>query len=193
MIGQYLLAYGVIGMSASIFSVASSMVLKLYCSLRSSRKLHDDSFAALMKSPLSFFELTPTGRILNLFSRDIFVIDEVLVNAMGSFFRTVSRLALAGAERNPDCSSACCCRGDCPRGALRLDRVHSIGFLVPAGDEVSILLISWLNRRYYLATSRELKRLDAVSRSPVFSFFGETLAGLPVIRVSCVIGNCANE
>ena len=38
--------------------------------------------------------------------------------------------------------------------------------------------------RYYLSTSRELKRLDAVSRSPIFSFFGETLAGLPVIRVS---------
>jgi ATP-binding cassette subfamily C (CFTR/MRP) protein 1 len=38
--------------------------------------------------------------------------------------------------------------------------------------------------RYYLATSRELKCLDAISRSPIFSFFGETLAGLPVIRVS---------
>lgn len=40
--------------------------------------------------------------------------------------------------------------------------------------------------RYYLATSRELKRLDAVSRSPIFSFFGETLAGLAVIRVSAL-------
>jgi len=39
-------------------------------------------------------------------------------------------------------------------------------------------------RIYYLSTSRELKRLDAVSRSPIFSFFGETLAGLAVIRVS---------
>jgi hypothetical protein len=38
--------------------------------------------------------------------------------------------------------------------------------------------------RYYLSTSRELKRLDAVSRSPIFSFFGETLSGLAVIRVS---------
>jgi len=36
--------------------------------------------------------------------------------------------------------------------------------------------------RYYLATSRELKRLDAISRSPIFSFFGETLSGLAVIR-----------
>jgi hypothetical protein len=40
--------------------------------------------------------------------------------------------------------------------------------------------------RYYLATSRELKRLDAVSRSPIFSFFGETLAGLAVIRVGFI-------
>jgi ATP-binding cassette subfamily C (CFTR/MRP) protein 1 len=43
-----------------------------------------------MRSPLSFFELTPTGRILNLFSRDIFVIDEVLVMSIAAFVRTVS-------------------------------------------------------------------------------------------------------
>jgi ATP-binding cassette subfamily C (CFTR/MRP) protein 1 len=44
--------------------------------------------------------------------------------------------------------------------------------------------------RYYLATSRELKRLDAVSRSPIFSFFGETLAGLAVIRVGLIASFC---
>jgi ABC-type multidrug transport system fused ATPase/permease subunit len=89
-ISSYLLAYGVIGVSSSFFSVGSQMILKLYCGLRSSRKLHDDSFSALMRSPLSFFELTPTGRILNLFSRDIFVIDEVLIVALSAFVRTVS-------------------------------------------------------------------------------------------------------
>ena len=89
-VAKYLVIYGVFGFSSSIFSVASMMVLKLFCALRSSRKLHDDSFNALMRSPLSFFELTPSGRILNVFSRDIFVIDEVLVQAMLSLFRTVS-------------------------------------------------------------------------------------------------------
>lgn len=85
----YLALYGIVGVSSSVFSVASMAVIKLYCGLRSSKKLHDQSFAALMRSPLSFFELTPTGRILNLFSRDIYVIDEVLVMALGGFFRTM--------------------------------------------------------------------------------------------------------
>ncbi|KAK4685724.1 hypothetical protein P7C73_g4418, partial [Tremellales sp. Uapishka_1] len=156
-IGTYLLAYGVVGIASSTLNVAGIMVLKLYCALRSSKKLHDDSFRALMRSPLSFFELTPTGRILNLFSRDIFVIDEVLVFAMTSFFRT---------------------------------GIQVIGVVVVIALGAPLVLLAFIPlavlyrivMRYYLATSRELKRLDAVSRSPVFSFFGETLAGLPVIR-----------
>lgn len=92
-IGLYLGAYGLIGFSSSILGVAGMIVLRLYCALRSSKKLHDESFAALMRSPLSFFELTPSGRILNLFSRDIFVIDEVLIMALGGFMRTVSVVA----------------------------------------------------------------------------------------------------
>lgn len=42
--------------------------------------------------------------------------------------------------------------------------------------------IAHLLRRYYLATSRELKRMDAVTRSPIFAWFSESLAGLSTIR-----------
>lgn len=90
-VGKYLTTYGVIGVSSSFFSVGAVVILKLYCGLRSSRHLHDQAFKALMRSPLSFFELTPTGRILNLFSRDVFVIDEVMVMALAGFVRTVSK------------------------------------------------------------------------------------------------------
>ena len=89
-IGFYLGTYGIIGISGSLFSVGGMVILRLFCALRASKRLHDDAFGSLMRSPLQFFDLTPSGRVLNLFSRDIFVIDEVLIQALGAFLRTVS-------------------------------------------------------------------------------------------------------
>merc|ERR1711960_49182 len=49
----------------------------------------------------------------------------------------------------------------------------------------SLPIILWLFVRvsaYFLRTSRELKRLDNVSRSPIFQHFSETLNGIVTIR-----------
>jgi len=43
-----------------------------------------------MRSPMRFFETTPIGTILNRFSRDIYVIDEVLARTFGGFARTIA-------------------------------------------------------------------------------------------------------
>lgn len=60
---------------------------------------------------------------------------------------------------------------------LAIQSFHDVG--VPFGIEYGIL---YLPNRYYLATSRELQRLNAVSRSPILSWFSESLNGLSTIR-----------
>lgn len=47
---------------------------------------------------------------------------------------------------------------------------------------VPVLLIYRRVQMYYLATSRELKRLDATTKSPIFASFQETLGGVSTIR-----------
>ncbi|BEJ18143.1 hypothetical protein CspHIS471_0704200 [Cutaneotrichosporon sp. HIS471] len=156
-VAKYLFAYAVTGFSQGALSVLAVAILRIYSGLRAARIMHDLSFQSLMRAPLSFFELTPTGRILNLFTRDIFVIDEVLVMGLGQFCRTAMQV-------------------------LSVVVVIAIGAPPVLAVFIPLGYIYRMVMRYYLATSRELKRLDAISRSPIFSFFGETLAGLPVIR-----------
>ena len=38
---------------------------------------------------MSFFEQTPTGRILNLFSRDTYVVDQILARVIQNVVRTL--------------------------------------------------------------------------------------------------------
>ena len=60
---------------------------------------------------------------------------------------------------------------------LAIQSFHDVGdpFVIHCG-------ILYLPNRYYLATSRELQRLNAVSRSPIISWFSESLGGLSTIR-----------
>ncbi|KZT65750.1 multidrug resistance-associated ABC transporter [Daedalea quercina L-15889] len=153
----YLLMYGLYSLASTLSATVASILLWVLCSVRSSRLLHDSMLNAVMRAPLSFFELTPTGRILNLFSRDTYVVDQIIARVIQGTVRTACATAII---------------------------VLVIGASFPL-FLVAVPPLAWFYVRvmiYYLSTSRELKRLDAVSRSPIFAWFSESLNGLSTIR-----------
>ncbi|KAF8586432.1 metal resistance protein YCF1 [Ramaria rubella] len=153
----YLLLYGLCSTATILSSLVGTLLLFVFCTLRSARLLHNSMLLAVMRAPMSFFEQTPTGRILNLFSRDTYVVDQILAPVIGGFFRTTASIG----------------------GILIVISVSFPSFLI------AVPILGYFYFRimmYYLATGRELKRLDATSRSPIFSSFSETLAGVSTIR-----------
>ena len=129
----------------------------LSVSLTCSECLHDKMVVAVLQAPVLFFDSNPVGRIMNRFSKDVGCMDEELPKI---FLR-----------------------------AIQLMLMLFTSILVPTVTNPWILfvvvpmtLLAVLISRYYLKTSRELKRLESICRSPVFSHISETLDGLETIR-----------
>ncbi|KXS16473.1 P-loop containing nucleoside triphosphate hydrolase protein [Gonapodya prolifera JEL478] len=149
--------YGTLGLLFAVLTVSQTLVAWVLCGIRSGRTLHAGMLNRVGFCPQSFFDTTPLGRILNRFSRDQSVIDEVLPRSFMSFFQTLS-LVIASLVVNSVTNPA------------------FIAFIAP----LSVVYL-WVSR-YYLFTSRELKRLEATSRSPIYAHFQETLGGVQTIR-----------
>ena len=148
--------YGCIVGAAIVFAIIRAYVFLLVC-LRCSERLHDKMVVALLQAPVLFFDLNPAGRILNRFSKDVGCMDELLPQRFLYSIQLVLLLftsVIVPSVANPWLLFA----------------------IVPL--TVLVLYIS----KYYLKTSRELKRLESISRSPVFSHISETLNGLDTIR-----------
>jgi len=128
-----------------------------YMGVRAAAKLHQQSFSSVLKAPMSFFETTPIGRIINRFSKDQDVIDSMLMDVVRM---VVFMLLIVTAT-------------------FVMIMIVTPWFFIPL---IPILAIYWYVQRDYRNSSRELKRLDSISRSPLFAHFSETLTGLSTIR-----------
>ncbi len=86
-VAVYLGVYAALGMGNSIGILVVTLVSAM-SAIRAARILHAKMLNAIMRSPMSFFDTTPLGRIVNRFSKDIYCIDETIPRSIRSFITT---------------------------------------------------------------------------------------------------------
>ncbi|KAI8912518.1 P-loop containing nucleoside triphosphate hydrolase protein [Gorgonomyces haynaldii] len=128
-----------------------------YGSITGARILHDSALGSLLNAPLSFFDATPMGRIMNRFAKDVDGVDNAVLDALRRFLLNLANTII-------------------------IFGVIVYGNPIFAGPLVVVLVMYYFIQGHYRKTSRELKRLDSTSRSPLFAQIGETLSGLTTIR-----------
>ncbi|KAI8321954.1 hypothetical protein GQ54DRAFT_260820 [Martensiomyces pterosporus] len=155
--GAYWLAiYFLIGLVASclhyLFLLASTTG-----AIRASRVIHERLLRSVVHATPRFFDSTPLGRIVNRFSRDMQAIDEGVIDKLAWWLTEIVAAII-----------------------VLLIVVAAIpAFIVVT---IAISAVYAAIARYYLAASRELKRLESNTMSPVLSLFGELVLGVSSIR-----------
>eukprot|EP00516_Mucochytrium_quahogii_P000716 CAMPEP_0203759528 /NCGR_PEP_ID=MMETSP0098-20131031/12567_1 /ASSEMBLY_ACC=CAM_ASM_000208 /TAXON_ID=96639 /ORGANISM=" , Strain NY0313808BC1" /LENGTH=1607 /DNA_ID=CAMNT_0050652537 /DNA_START=285 /DNA_END=5105 /DNA_ORIENTATION=+ len=155
-VGFYLGIYSVFSFSSLLF-ISLLTVFIATTSLVASKRLHQQLITNVCRAPMAFFDTTPIGRILNRFSKDIYCIDETLPDSINSLLTTAFNV---------------------------LGTLMTICVVVPVfmGAIPFLAMGYYFVQKYYIASSRELKRWDSVLRSPIYSHFSESLDGVSTIR-----------
>ncbi|KAJ4829772.1 Multidrug resistance-associated protein 4 [Turnera subulata] len=152
----FISVYGIIA-GISIVLVITRAVFITIMGLKTAQKFFNGILRSILHAPMSFFDTTPSGRILSRASSDQTNVDLFLPFILGlsvaMYFTLLSIIVIT-------------CQYAWPTMLL----------LIP---------LAWLNiwyRGYFLATSRELTRLDSITKAPVIHHFSESISGVMTIR-----------
>ncbi|XP_014467785.1 PREDICTED: multidrug resistance-associated protein 4-like [Dinoponera quadriceps] len=145
-------------LACTITTLSRSFLFMKIC-MNSSCNLHNTMFTNLVQARMSFFNANPAGRILNRFSKDVGTMDELLPKIM---LEALQLTVVMG-------------------GILVMEIIINYWMLIA----IAILgIIFLLVTKVCLRTAQNTKRLEAVTKSPLFSHVSSTLNGLPTIRSS---------
>uniref|UniRef100_A0A4W6DPV9 Cystic fibrosis transmembrane conductance regulator n=1 Tax=Lates calcarifer TaxID=8187 RepID=A0A4W6DPV9_LATCA len=152
----YLGVYGGLTAAVIVFGFMRNLLL-FNVLVRCAQALHNCMFNSILRTPVRFFDINPIGRVLNRFSKDIGQLDSNLPWTFVDFIQVFLQIL----------------------GVIAVSASVIPWILIPV---LPLLLIFLYLRRYFLQTSRDIKRLESTTRSPVFSHLSSSLQGLWTIR-----------
>ncbi|KAI5957026.1 BPT1, partial [Candida margitis] len=149
--------YAAFGVLSGLLTYLTALVIWGYCIVKGAAYFHNKMANSVLHSPMSFFDTTPVGRILNRFTEDIGKIDMHFPWMLIGFITTVLN-------------------GLVTFGVI----FYSLPamFFVIAG----LLFVYNYFRVRFIPTARELKRIESVAKSPVLATIQESINGVETIK-----------
>lgn len=154
--GFYNLVYALLSFGQVLITLINSYCL-IISSLYAAKRLHDAMLNSVLRAPMVFFHTNPLGRIINRFAKDLGDIDRNVAIFGNMFLSQVSQLLSTFV-------------------LIGIVSTMSLWAIMP------LLVLFYGAYLYYQSTAREVKRLDSITRSPVYAQFSEALNGLSTIR-----------
>uniref|UniRef100_G3PLJ6 Multidrug resistance-associated protein 4 n=1 Tax=Gasterosteus aculeatus aculeatus TaxID=481459 RepID=G3PLJ6_GASAC len=152
----YLSVYGGLTAATIVFGFARNLSL-FHVLVKSAQSLHNRMFKSILATPVRFFDINPIGRVLNRFSKDIGQLDSNMPWTFVDFIQLFLQIL----------------------GVICVAVSVIPWILIPV---IPLLFLFLYLRRYFLRTAINVKRLEATTRSPVFSHLSSSLQGLWTIR-----------
>ncbi|CAH9144582.1 unnamed protein product [Cuscuta epithymum] len=148
--------YVALALGSSFCNLARALLL-VTAAYKTAQLLFYKMHSAIFRAPMSFFDSTPSGRILNRASTDQNKVDLSLASDVGAVaFSVVQILGVVAVMSQVSCAVL-------------------IVFII-------ILVIGIGLQRYYIGSARELSRLSGVRKAPLVQHFAETISGATTIR-----------
>ncbi|OVA14889.1 ABC transporter [Macleaya cordata] len=152
----FIRVYGIIAVVSCVLILIRSLFVT-FVGLKTAQIFFRQILNSILHAPMSFFDTTPSGRVLSRASSDQTNIDLFLPFLMSitvSMYITVLSIIII------------ICQVAWP----------TIFLIIPLG------FFNFWYRGYYLASSRELTRLDSITKAPVIQHFSESVSGVMTIR-----------
>ncbi|CAG2120162.1 unnamed protein product, partial [Medioppia subpectinata] len=153
---QRLWVYAAIGGAEVIALIIAQLWLRLRC-VRAGQVLHNQMMARVVRAPMSYFDTTPIGRLLNRFSNEMDIIDGQIVYVLTGAFRNFFVVILS----------------------LVMISLETPLVLLAIGP---IIIVYIMCQRVFISSSRQIKRFESETRSPIISHLSETFNGTASIR-----------